>query len=456
MKKLLVILLLFYFAPIYGQNYGTWRLIDSIPNVTISNIFVYDSLTSIYAYAYFNIDDFINNRVSGKGIKITRNGGLTWKTVWGDSIGVIDGVKYGEGDSKRIESVKFISSEEYYFATTEGLIIKVTNNEASIDTLLNMGVGSRTYLLGQQRNNTVSYNTYNNIIYSNDSWASLDTIYIPDSLLYVEDVDRYSLNHYFMYGDTIITTLYSLNWGLTKNLISYDFGGTWKDYKSGGASKKTDYGYGGPESLFMLNEKVGYQYGSAYFNWSDPNLNDPSFLIYKTEDGCNTWEEIYRSDTIRNLRPIFLDESNIFLATYRNIYFSADGMKSLVPTDYYFPQLINFDVTSPTVGYAINGGGKIYKLFFPTSVEFEDESKFSIFPNINYGNFYFEFESDFIGNGEIDIYDINGNKIFTKSILKSNKIYSDQINLPSIGIGTYLISISSKEKRIVSKFNIIK
>jgi hypothetical protein len=64
-----------------------------------------------------------------------------------------------------------------------------------------------------------------------------------------------------------------------------------------------------------------------------------------------------------------------------------------------------------------------------------------VFPNPSSGVLTLNYESKNIGSGSVYMYDFTGKLVYSKNIVKSDKIYSEQFNFSNFSIGIYTLQV---------------
>jgi hypothetical protein len=108
--------------------------------------------------------------------------------------------------------------------------------------------------------------------------------------------------------------------------------------------------------------------------------------------------------------------------------------------------VLNWTISSPSI--LINSGGAITTLCSTVAIPEDTENPlFHVFPNPSSGNFVVEF-SNRIKKGEIEFYNIIGEKILSEKIINESKI---KIKLNNILSGVYLIKVNDSGKIATKK-----
>jgi|GEM_PF-2020333 len=448
--KQLIIILLFAFANISAKESGVMRIVDSI-HVKPYRIFTFDTLTAICTYKN-NQYDLPKEFWFKEAMRITKDDGATWKDIWESKYEWVNGVGNGDKDNREVRRLQFISANEFIFSTSFGNIIKTTDGGITFDTLIYEGANSNPYINKHPRNILTCPLDNEYLGISFDGWKSVEKIKIPFDLMGVGDTSTNFMRD-FVFGDTIIISSGSINWGLTKNIISTDFGKSWTVYPGGGAIKKNEFGTGGPTNLLMVDDKTGYQYGIKYLSWRRESDMDRTDVIYKTEDGCKTWKLLYSKDDFFDHRIWYIDKEIAYISIDGVLYYTNDDFQTLheIETE---QRVGNYTISqasfsSPTSGWAISDK-YVYKLEFPTSVfESTKNENVKIYPNPAKNNVTFQLNNELFIK-QYKIYNLKGKL----QINKLTNIHSKElnINIEDLPAGNYFIEIQTKNKIINKSF----
>jgi photosystem II stability/assembly factor-like uncharacterized protein len=200
------------------------------------------------------------------------------------------------------------------------------------------------------------------------------------------------------------------------------------------------------ENLMMVNEELGF----AHFSTGSRSL------IKKTSDGCNSFNEILKPDTLkaRDIQQLF------FLTPYRGwigsdtgIYETKDGGISW--------QFLNVGhkitgFTKKPNGVVYGVGKNIIRLDAKVISSIEEKNKdsrndiVSIFPNPSNGKFTIRINSKETESTKMEVFDILGNKVEERILLDETNYLSIKNN------GVYIVKIWSgssvqEEKIVVAK-----
>ena len=156
--------------------------------------------------------------------------------------------------------------------------------------------------------------------------------------------------------------------------------------------------------------------------------------------------------TIDNNRVYFVDKSAYADSCFWNF---GDSTYSKELNTYHDYKNLGFHKVLYVV-YNFCNTDSIYKTINITGIDdFTDNNDIKIYPNPNKGSFNFEFVSGDFGNIFVNIYNISGQKVYSRNIYKNSEKIIKNINLKYLKSGIYQFKIVSPN-RVVNKKIIIK
>ena len=81
-------------------------------------------------------------------------------------------------------------------------------------------------------------------------------------------------------------------------------------------------------------------------------------------------------------------------------------------------------------------------------------SEFNVFPNPANDYVDITFSSENTGATTIEIYTITGNRVFQNSYIKSDKVFSELLNLKKLSAGSYIVKVIFNENSYSKKLYI--
>ncbi|TAL67888.1 MAG: T9SS type A sorting domain-containing protein [Bacteroidetes bacterium] len=351
---------------------------------------------------------FASSREYSKVILKSTDGGLTWNYILKDTNLIINGKlpKLPQDISYPTRDLCIVSLDSNSFLkTTDG---GSTWKEYIIDVpYRHFGFKDVDMFDGKYGVMTTQYE----LAISRDGFQTWDTLLAPEGY-YVFKVE--------MAGPNSICVLSRYIDGSPeydeKFFRSDDFGVTWTEYPH------PDYAI--PMSLQFVDSLIGYEVGGK----STGIGNQKHDLVFKTTDGGHSWFNvldtvIYYSFGLQKLD--FYDKDNgITVGQFGSVFWTHDGGKSWVFDSSeliwsHIPATMNVCYIRKDRAIIADFDGIIYISSEDTTdvVEnFPNDNNILLSPNPFSSSFNIDFTNNYSSNVSIDLYDILGNKIYTKNL----------------------------------------
>lgn len=432
MKKIILLFLSFNcFISINLIAQQQWQVVATAPSFSTTDSLVFTDVNFI--------DDSLGWAVTNLGdLYKTENGGNTWiyklkftkVTVYGPNIQFAKSRIYFFSRDTGFAMMRYDTT---YYKTTDG---GLTWQSAMIRNSNSLRVKSLT-VCKKQVDILYTDGSNKNYIYEyNDSTKSDSTTKLPlDGLGY--SLTKISDTTTLFVKDTCITGQSFC----TQNIyLSNEINNTWNQ-----VLPPINWSFYA-EDFFMLNETLGF----CHFSTGSRSL------IKKTSDGCNSFNEILKPDTLkaRDIQQLF------FLTPYRGwigsdtgVYETKDGGISWQFLNVGH-KIMGFSKKPNGVVYGV--GKNIIRLDAKVISSIEEKNKdsnneiVSIFPNPSNGKFTIRVNSKEPESTKMEVFDILGNKVEERILLDETNYLSIKNN------GVYIVKIWSgssvqEEKIVIAK-----
>lgn len=201
------------------------------------------------------------------------------------------------------------------------------------------------------------------------------------------------------------------------------------------------------QGLTFTTESVGY----ALLN----TLADGIFFgnLFKSTDGGETWNEIYRSLEYTYIGLAFLDaEHGVVVGANGAIAQTNDGGVTWSETVTGATQLLTWvDLVSPSVAYAVGTNGSILKYSAVASVHdeksVEDGASITVRPNpvSSFGQLSLSSERTLV-NARFALFDVYGREVLESTLQDGN----GTVNLNGLTSGAYFYRLTSTDGTVLS------
>ncbi|OFX87806.1 MAG: hypothetical protein A2W99_15935 [Bacteroidetes bacterium GWF2_33_16] len=173
---------------------------------------------------------------------------------------------------------------------------------------------------------------------------------------------------------------------------------------------------------------AGVKNDSIQLSWDDNSANETGFYIYRSLSSNGTYFAI--------------GSAGIDATSYIDTELNANT------TYYYKVKARNNEIYS---GYSntISASTLVSSI-----VNLELISEFNVFPNPANDYVDITFSSENTGATTIEIYTITGNRVFQNSYIKSDKVFSELLNLKKLSAGSYIVKVIFNENSYSKKLYI--
>ncbi len=426
MKNLIIIFVIIVFMNNICIAFGTkWTEVfqnDSLDFLAI------DSPDSSYCMALASLRSPFN------AILKSTDAGETWKLIYRDTVDLVNRgwPKYAQDLVYPTRDLCIVSLDSSSFLkTTDG---GKTWEQYKVDIPYTM-FGFRDVDMYDENNGIMASNYY--FIITHDGFKTWDTIPSPEGNLIFCAAMPGPHTICIVTRHLISSTEYEV-----KYYRSQDDGMTLTEYPHPN--------YDLPMQLQFVDSLVGYEVGGS----STGKGNQKYELVYKTTNGGYSWINvldtiIYRSFGLQKLD--FYDKDNgIVVGQFGSIFWTHDGGKSWIYDSSIEiwnekPATMNVCYIRPDRAIIADFNGYIYTSSEITGIVnyFSTKNDFLMYPNPFSSSFNIEFTNSTVSAVSIDLYDILGNKIYTKELgsIDAGK-HQSSIN-PGSGLspGFYIVAV---------------
>jgi len=356
------------------EGYCQWNTLHSYPRVgdtlpNIQTINFYDAQNGIAACGEGN-DMFHFAYPNQSFLLSTHDGGLSWDTLMKDTLRNFDGIARFGRDTI-IVSASFVYNKKRVSRKDSSFMIARTIDggitwDTSLFSRLDINTYSNPDLLIKTNDSTLiipmwhklkSQNYFLKTTNRGMSWDTVAVNFTPSSYLQLDDttgiLTSYNISFtaqlYFVdenlaledsvqidtinysdmrvkyVHDSLLFVIAVLNYDSTFFYKSTDKGRSWE------LISNLDSIWWPPRDFEFISDSIAFM--SEGNGWLFPNYN--RFRLFKTTDGCKTWEEVsYRppfTDSARWYLDIFpLNEDTVFIAGGQQFYSTYNGGRSTV------------------------------------------------------------------------------------------------------------------------------
>lgn len=185
--------------------------------------------------------------------------------------------------------------------------------------------------------------------------------------------------------------------------------------------------------------------------------------IWYSNDGGNTWQNKEGNLPDLPVKCILknpLSTTEVIIGTELGVWFTNNFTSSSPTWNQSYNGMSNVKVTDLDLRndnkvYASTYGRGVFSGTFTSelllnSISFDNNSKLTIYPNPNNGNFTVNFTSQSSNAIEISVHDIRGREVYRKSFNNSS-LFNQTIQLANVETGIYLVTVKDGERKEVKK-----
>ncbi len=185
--------------------------------------------------------------------------------------------------------------------------------------------------------------------------------------------------------------------------------------------------------------------------------------IWYSNDGGNTWQNKEGNLPDLPVKCILknpLSTTEVIIGTELGVWFTNNFTSSSPTWNQSYNGMSNVKVTDLDLRndnkvYASTYGRGVFSGTFTSelllnSISFDNNSKLTIYPNPNNGNFTVNFTSQSSNAIEISVHDIRGREVYRKSFNNSS-LFNQTIQLANVDTGIYLVTVKDGERKEVKK-----
>ena len=406
MNRIYVLALIFLLS-VNVKSFAQWETIyhPNIVELPLLNDVVFKDYNNGVAVGYGDIP-------SNGYIIRTKDGGITWDTVWTQTPGAYYSVAYS--DSNQIKAVG-----------RDGMITTVTMYDSTHTVFSTQPVAVNLYDIvytsGGVLPTEIPYIVgENGTFLSGTNYLQLPTFTNLD----LHSIVRVNDSLFFICGDTVI--------------LKGDF--SWI---------KTYIGSGNSSDIFFSSDSIGYFYSG--------NVSDGYYELFKTTDQGVNWNLHATITTSWILTSMFFtNDTTGYITGQFTMLKTTDGgltwanQSAGPPPNYFFDDITQVFFLNNDTGFAVG-----YFQFFKTTnagglvTENEElsekNSHMKIYPNPNTGIFTLEIKLNNPSDLLINVYKLDGQMIFTDKVRNIYGNYNQKIDLNKYAKGIYYLQFMTDD-----------